>query len=200
MARHNSLIRSAPADGVGIFQTDVISRSSIDHSQRVYCYVDNRWVTSAHAIYGTQYVNANQTAGVATNPVLSWAAIGDQLTPDDTVVGFSLYGRFNSAEVENMEYSVMFVAPVNQVAMSNGVGVDAVSEFTYTEVARGLFYFDQLPTAPTDQRRVDIPLNFSVPENGVLIIAFKPVGTFAATRYFYGSYRYEIETKARLPV
>jgi hypothetical protein len=162
----------------------------IQVGKRFYFDTTNRWVNWAYTSYGVDHIQANNARGTGSEPVQEWEDTGMLFRPGDRITAVRFTGRTNSAEVTDMELSVVFNEPANLAT-----GLDADGELASTEllrVASWVGHASYSSASLQDIHSFDHALSYDVPGTGWLSIDLKPVGTITANyRYLYSQVEVE---------
>lgn len=157
------------------------------NSGRAYLYTDNRWVSNSNLNQGSNNENFNQSEGTGTLPTKSWNRIGDLIPKGTYLDELTIMGMCNSTEVQGIRLHVVFryADPVSNYDN----GIDNVNETAeQILVNNGNFYPFTYTGSVDDIYRSVRSLNYVTPEDGYLMIYYRPSGTLTTTRYFRHSY------------
>lgn len=170
---------------------------------RMYCYSDNRWVTTTNKQYGHSLYQYSTSAGAASDPLIEWENMSLYLPAGSKIKGLTILGYANDTEITDIEIHGDLRTPdatrLDGGSVPIGGGYDADNEDTHTTVHRD-FYANPTGggTAFTggdmrDKRRRHVDLDVSATEDSLLSLYLRPVGTLTGTRYFYMNGIWEIE-------
>jgi len=157
-------------------------------SGRVYCYTDDRWVTSGDDLYGPAYFQWAENAGGGTNPVQEWEHQGIMVNAGSKYKKFSISLRTNAWDVTEMEVLISYRRPSSGNTYAGGY-INSDGEMENTTIHRDFFY---VPTngvsyifnsGVTNRRTFNF--DFDIPDDGWITVYFKPTVTGSSTRYAY---------------
>lgn len=169
-----------------------VPTSLIHCSGRHYLYADRRWVTSSDDQYGTNYYQIAESGGTGAEPIYEWEHMGNIIPKGRKIKNLTLIGRTNNTQVTNLELRVVCKRP-NPITRWE-TGIDNDSEVSIDVLFSGLFKTTEMTGNTNDMMKRLIDLgNYEVPEDSMLSLYVKPVGTLTGTRYFYSNWVFEIE-------
>ena len=179
-------------DPAGVLRVgEIKTLRTIQHTSRIYCYSDNRWVYSNLNYGQISYHQTNQTAGVGAIPATDWFANGYFLKAGTKINRVFFAGYANNITVDNLEFTFRvhendFFAPT--------LAIDTDAEVNPVDLIPPTVMFNYSNGNLQDYRMAEHDLGGYVLQNdSQLTHYFKPIGTITATRYFRMSYAIEIE-------
>lgn len=160
---------------------------------RFYCYTDNRWISDSDDAGSFMNENFAEDSGTGVNPDYEFEHQGRYLPKGTKLHTLDFVARSNSSEVTDMEFVVVLCHP-NPITRWE-TGMDSDAEQTVIEIYRDTYFFptvgdDFTGAFAIDLHRRKLDLDYTVPEDGLLKIYAKPIGTLTTTRYIYCSYMY----------
>lgn len=151
------------------------TRQILPYNYRYYLYTDKRWVSTT-ANSGTQ--TANRNLGSGSEPNIGWDTKGLFIPAGSVLNHFVLAGSFSNSQIADLDVRVQF-----QHGDWNGTWGNS-----NTTTRAALYSADTVGiSGGNGMQRTTLPLNYTTPSDGYLIMALRPnaASTLTATRYFY---------------
>lgn len=153
--------------------------NEIEQSGRIYCYDDERWVTSGDDNYGANFYQWQESGGTGNDPIQEWEHRGHIIREGTTIDNVILLCRILDINtIADMEILISFTDPQGRWY---GAGIDNDAEDTHTELYRGFWRAggggqDPRTVTLNDRYARIIDLGqFVAPADGELRFYFKPV-------------------------
>ena len=161
---------------------------SAQESGRLYCYTDNRWVTSGDEDVGTNYYLWQESGGTGADPIQEWEHQGILVNAGSTYRRFTISLSSNSTQVTDIEILISYRKPNANNTYAGG-DVDADAEMENTTIYRDNFYNPSSGVAYNSSsltmNRRTIDLDFDMPDDGWVTVYFRPIGSITNTRFVY---------------
>ena len=163
----------------------------INTSGRLYCYSNERWISS-NPSYGPTYYQWAENAGNAATPIREWEHRGFQLPTGTVVKSIKFEARTNSAEVTGLRVAAYIK---NVDLQDDALTIDTDAEANYFEVITPTDIITQASSSQfRDMRQGDISgIDITLPQTGELVLYLKPLGNMTSTRFIYFSMLLEVE-------
>ena len=139
-------------------------------------YSDERWVYPIPLDNDTVWTNSG---GLNADPSINWTGHGPLLEKDEQLTRFKLAFRGNSTQTNNFRIRLYH----QYGPWENGTW-DSTGETTRTLIHEEPSLY---VNSSTDWKRIEIPLSYTVPEDGFFLFYAKPNGSVSSTRYVYVS-------------
>ncbi len=182
------------SDLTGTVAHPINNRHQIQNSGRMQCYTNNRWITDSDDNYGPSRDVWNENCGAGNNPLIEWEHMGHMLLPGTTIRSFTLAGKSNSNQVDDIE--VIGVTRTPNPVTRWQTGMDNDGEDTVTDLFRGLWRTDgdfTLTGNTNDFMSQTWSLNNTVNDVSMLSIYMRPIGNITSNRYFRCTYAWGLE-------
>ncbi len=179
-------------DGNGVVSWKKNTTLFFGGSGRVYLYKDdNRWISLADDYYGISYPNQSENAGTGTEPIVEWETKGILFPKGRKLHNIKIVARATSSQVTDMEIRIIVKLDKGTHYSTDGVGHD--SDLDLDVLFSGNWMEDGWTHTNYDHiKTIDLG-GYEFPQDAMVTILMRPVGTLSANRYFLFSTTYEIE-------
>lgn len=174
---HTALVADHTNGKVTFPNTVLPARQAYGITGRWYMNTDNRWVTFP-AAYGAATENYNQSGGTGTEPAVNWTFIGPFVRAGAVIHEVKGMLRASNVMVTGMDVRVIF-----QTGNLASGGWDTNAETSQNL----LFSGNNLSFTDTNWLLCEWSCgDFVAPQDGVILVFIRPVGTVTAIQYLYG--------------
>ncbi len=160
---------------------------------RWYLNTNNSWVTDSDDNYSVQYYQFAEVAGTGAEPIYEWEHKGMLIPAGYNLEKLDIVGRLNAVDgITDLEYRVVIRHP-NASNSWEVTGVNLDTEMTNIVAASGFLKPAGYTGVLNHQFKTSIDLaNTPIPEDALVSIYMRPVGTVSARRYLQSTYTYTL--------